>query len=164
MKTNLGGDKMIKIGKVTNTHGLKGEIRILSHFKYKDVIFKIGNVIYINNEALEINSYRVHKEYDMVTLKGYNNIDNVLKFKGKNVYIDENDYRFPGILNEELIGLDVYENDKYIGKITDVITNNYQELIVIDNKYLIPYVSEFIKEIKKDKVQINLIKGLINED
>ena len=155
---------MIKIGKVTNTHGLKGEIRILSHFKYKDVIFKIGNVIYINNEALEINSYRVHKEYDMVTLKGYNNIDNVLKFKGKNVYIDENDYRFPGILNEELIGLDVYENDKYIGKITDVITNNYQELIVIDNKYLIPYVSEFIKEIKKDKVQINLIKGLINED
>lgn len=157
---------MIKIGKMTNTHGLKGEIRILSHFKYKNIVFKVGNIIYINNEKLEITSYRVHKEYDMVTLKGYNNIDNVLKFKGKSVYIDENDYVFPGILNENLIGLDVYDSNKFIGKVTDVITNGSQELIVIQKnskEYLIPYVDEFIKNIN-DKIEVKLIKGLIDED
>ena len=39
--------KYIYIGKIVNTHGLKGEIRILSDFKYKDLIFKDNFKIYI---------------------------------------------------------------------------------------------------------------------
>ena len=39
---------LIKIGHVSNTHGLKGEIRILSNFKFKDNVFKVSNKLYIS--------------------------------------------------------------------------------------------------------------------
>ena len=52
------------LGKIVNTHGIKGEIRILSDFKYKSDVFKIGNNLYIGKNKIQevINSYRVHKE------------------------------------------------------------------------------------------------------
>lgn len=158
---------MICIGKVANTHGIKGEIRLLSNFKYKDEVFKKDNNIYINDEKLTIKTYRVHKKYDMLTLNNYNDINDVLKFKGRNVYIDEADYHFSGVLNENLIGLKVYSNDKLIGTVLKVEENAGKELLVIqkdDKEYLVPYVDEFVKNITNDKIEINLIKGLIDED
>ena len=61
--------KYVLIGRMVNTHGLKGEVRILSSFKYKDRVFKVGMKIYIGKDKVceEITSYRFHKIYDMVT-------------------------------------------------------------------------------------------------
>ena len=69
--------KYVLIGKLVNTHGLKGEVRILSDFKYKDKIFIPGMKIYIgkNKEKQVINSYRKHKIFDMITLLGFNDIN-----------------------------------------------------------------------------------------
>lgn len=157
---------MICIGKVANTHGLKGELKILSNFKFKKEVFLADKTIYINNEKLTIKSYRPHQKYDMVIFDEYNNINDVLKFKGFKVYVDENDYNFSGVLNEQLIGLEVYENSKLMGIIKDIEMNGGKELIVIERnnkEYLIPYNDEFIKKIS-DKVEVKLIKGLIDED
>ena len=79
----------ILIGKVVNTHGIKGEIRILSDFPFKEKVFNIDNKIIINDKEYIIKSYRVHKEYDMVTLDGFNNINDVLFLLKNNVYILE---------------------------------------------------------------------------
>ena len=70
--------KYIYIGKIVNTHGLKGEVRILSGFKYKDLIFKNNFKIYIGEDKIPeiINSYRYHKIFDMITIKGINSINN----------------------------------------------------------------------------------------
>lgn len=65
--------RYIKIGKIVNTHGIKGELRILSKFPHKEEVFKADMPIYIEKESKEIiNSYRRHKNFDMITLKGYN--------------------------------------------------------------------------------------------
>ena len=55
--------KYIRIGKIVNTHGVKGELRLISDFKYKDKIFVDNFKIYIGKEKIEekINSYRRHK-------------------------------------------------------------------------------------------------------
>ena len=45
---------MIRIGKYVNTHGIKGEIRILSDFSRKDLIFKKGFKIYIKDNEFVI--------------------------------------------------------------------------------------------------------------
>lgn len=158
---------MFYIGKVVNTHGIKGEIRIISEFKYKDLVFQKGNHLYIADDDLVISSYRVHKNYDMVTFEGINDIDEVLKYKGKNVYIDRNDYIFPDLLNEDLIGLEVYGDGKLVGVLSEIIKNVNQELLVVQNgekEYLIPYVPAFIKDISKEKIEINVIEGLLNEN
>ena len=107
--------KLIKIGKIVNTHGIKGELRLLSKFPYKDKVFIKNMIIYINKENKEIiNTYRKHKNFDMITLNGYTNINEVLKYKGKNVYVDSDDIQLDKnkYLDEEIIGLNVvYENN-----------------------------------------------------
>lgn len=155
---------MLYLGKLVNTHGIKGEVRILADFKYKDLVFKKGNFLYIGEDKLLINSYRVHKGYDMVTFDGINDINDVLKYKGKKVYIKKDQFEFPGILNEDLIGVSVYASDKLIGKVKDIYKNVNQELLILDNGMMIPFVDEFVKGVSKERIDINLVKGLIDED
>ena len=162
--------KYIYLGKIANTHGIKGELRILSYFKYKSRVFKKGFKVYIGKEKIEeeIVTYRPHKQFDMITLKGYNNINDVLKYKSLNIFINkedlvlnENEY-----LDEDLINLLVICDNKYIGKIQKIEKYPHHDIFVItnnDKRYLVPYVNEFIKEINlKEKIMvINNIRGLI---
>ena len=73
---------LIYIGKIANTHGLKGEIRIISDFKYKKDVLKINNIVYVNNQKYIIKSYRFHKIYDMITLENITSIEQAENFKG----------------------------------------------------------------------------------
>lgn len=64
--------ELIKIGKIVNTHGIKGELRILSKFPYKEKIFIKNMKLYIDKKDIEtINTYRKHKNFDMVTFTIY---------------------------------------------------------------------------------------------
>jgi len=159
----------IYIGKIVNTHGIKGEIRIISDFNYKEMIFKKGFSIYIGNDKNKeiINTYRVHKNYDMVTLENINNINDVLKYKGLNAYINKNDLENI-IFDEDYIGLEVY-TDKYVGNVTDIMKSKAHDILVIENdenKYLVPKIDEFINKIdlENNKIYINNIIGLIDEN
>lgn len=159
---------LIYIGKLVNTHGLKGEVRIISDFKFKDEVFKINNNIYINENKYTINSYRKHKMFDMITLSGVNDIDLALELKGYNVYINKDDYKFNGYLDEDLIGLEVYDNDIYKGKIVDIYKTSTNDLLVIDGnkRHMIPNINTFVNKVdlENNKIYINYIKGLDNED
>ncbi len=154
---------MILLGKLVNTHGIKGEVRIISDFKYKNTVFQKGNHLYIGDDILTINTYRTHKNYDMVTFDNINDINDVLKYKGKNVYIDRNEFTFEGPLNEDLIGLPVYEDDKLLGNLKEIRKNGNQELLVLEDGTMIPKVPEFIKAVN-DQIHVKLIKGLKDEN
>ena len=157
---------MLYIGTLVNTHGIKGEVKVISNFKYKEEVFKKYNIIYINDKKYIINTHRTHQKFDLLTFTGYENINDVIELKGNKIYINREDYTFSGILNEDLYGKKVYDKDKYIGNLKEIIDNKNQELLVIekDNKtYLVPYVDEFVKEINED-IKLDLIKGLIDED
>ena len=137
---------LIYLGKIVNTHGLKGEIRIISDFKYKMDVFKVNSVIYINNNKYVIKSYRYHKIYDMITLDDIDSIEKAEELKGLDVYINKEDYLFKGYLNEEIIGLDVYDNDTYKGKVIDILSTSTNDLLVIDGikKHMVPNIDEFV--------------------
>ena len=160
--------KKVYIGKIVNTHGLKGELRIISDFKYKKDVFDTNGSIYVNDKKYNISSYRVHKIYDMVTLEGINDINEASELKGFSVYINRDDYVFNGVLNEDLIGLDVYDGDIYKGKVIDIVKSNKYDLLVIDGikRHMVPNISEFVKSIDLEKMKMNIkyIRGLDNED
>ncbi len=155
----------IKIGKLVNTHGIKGEVRIISNFEYKNKLFIIGNHLYIDNEELTINSYRVHKNFDMVTFKEYNYINDILKFKGKDVYAskEEINLKKDELLIEDYIGLKCIYEEKEIGYISDVITGS-NRLFLINGKY-VPFNENFIEKVDIDKKEIHLknLEGLLWE-
>ena len=160
--------KFINIGKIVNTHGLKGELRILSNFRYKDKVLKKGMNLYIGKkkEKFIINTYRFHKIYDMVTFNGFNNINDVEYLKGLNVYINEDDLILDGeIYSGKLIGFKVMIKNKEIGQVSEVFDTPANEVIRVNNDILIPYVKEFINEIDMNNniIYINNIGGLIDE-
>ena len=160
--------ELIRIGKIVNTHGIKGEIRIISKFPYKDKVFIKDMPIYIDKANKEIiNSYRVHKNFDMITLVGYNNINDVLKYKGKNVYVNKEDIKLDKdkYLDEDLIGLEVINNDSSRGFITNIERYDKVSLMVVksnDKEYLLPYNENIIDKIDIDnkKIYIKNIDGL----
>ena len=159
---------LINIGKIVNTHGLKGEIRIISDFKYKKDVFKTDNIVYINDQKYIIKSYRFHKIYDMITLDSINTIESAEELKGLNIYIDRKDYKFDGYLNEDLIGLEVYDKDIFKGKVVDIVKTVTNDLLVIEGnkRHMVPNIPTFIKEVdlENNKIYIEYIRGLDNED
>ena len=146
--------KYIYIGKIVNTHALKGEVRIISNFEYKSRVFNISNKLYIGKDKCEevIETYRKHKNYDMVKFKNIDNINDVLKYKGMNVYFDEDELKLSDdeILIEELPLYSIYSNDKLIGKIEEYRSDNGNNMVRVNNK-LIPYNNSFITKIDKNK-------------
>lgn len=160
--------ELINIGKIVNTHGLKGEIRIISDFKYKKDVFKKDNIVYIDNTKYIIRSYRFHKIYDMITLDSISTIEDAENLKGLNIYINKLDYQFDGYLNEDLIGLEVYDKEIFKGKIVDIVKTVSNDLLVIDGikKHMVPNIPIFVKEVdlKNKKIYIEYIRGLDNED
>lgn len=154
------------IGKLVNTHGIKGEVKLLSNFEYKDKAFVVGMNFYIgeDKEKVTVNSYRHHKVFDMVTFKEYNYINDVLKFKNKLVYVLKPDLALDNnsILDRDYIGMNAYYEGMLIGKVKDIIDNNGYKLMLIGTKY-VPFNKEFISSVSVTKNELILknVEGLL---
>lgn len=158
----------IKVGKIINTHGIKGELKIsktgIESFD-RDIAYFIGN----DNIEYKISKVRKHKENLMITLDGYNNINDVLKFKDKDIFIKEenmielNDDEF---YIDDLIDMEVFdENDQKIGFIKDVLEYDVNDVYVVqteDDEIMIPAVKEFILSVNlnENKIKVKLIEGM----
>ena len=146
--------KYVLVGKLVNTHGLKGEVRILSEFKYKDRVFLPGMKIYIGRDKVceEIVSYRHHKIFEMIMMKGYNDINQVLKYKGEYVFVNKEDIKLNlgEYLDEDIIGLNVIVDGKVMGVVKRIEKHNRNEILVVksvDKNYLIPYSFDIIENV-----------------
>ena len=154
------------IGKLVNTHGIKGEVKLLSNFEYKDKAFVVGMNFYIgeDKEKVTVNSYRHHKVFDMVTFKEYNYINDVLKFKCKLVYVLKPDLALDNnsILDRDYIGMNAYYEGVLIGKVKDIIDNNGYKLMLIGTKF-VPFNKEFISSVSVTKNELILknVEGLL---
>lgn len=161
----------VYLGKIVSTHGIKGELRILSDFEYKSHVFKKGFNIYIGEEKQKetIETYRHHKQFEMITLNSYNNINEVLHFLKKNVYILKEDLNLSSkeYLLEELIHSEVIENQEMVGKIVEIVYNKANILLKVSNlegkMFYIPHNDYFIKnvDIRKKQIEVQNIRGLI---
>lgn len=160
---------MVYIGEIVNTHGIKGELKVISDFKYKKNVFKKGQKVYLGKRQHEavINSYRVHQKFDLITLDGITDINDAIVFKGDEVYVTRDSLEIDGYVDEDIIGLTAYDNDKIIG-VVDSIIKNKQEILLIknnDKSYMVPNVSEFVDvDLKNNRVNINVIEGLLDEN
>ena len=157
---------LVYIGKIVNTHGIKGELRIISDFEKKDLVFIPGNKILIEKELHKIRTYRKHKNFDMITIDELDNINDVLKYVGKKVYtsrdilkLEDSDY-----LLSDLIGMNVVFNDTVYGIVKDY-SNDINPLLQIEYKknYYIPLNSPYIKtvDMKNKQIIVDNIEGLI---
>lgn len=164
----------ILIGKFVGTHGIKGELKIISDFKYKDKVFKKDNTLYMGSKKEEevISTYRKHKHFDMVTFTNYNNINQVLSMVGTQVYVtrDSLHLKESEFLDIDLIGMSVIIDGKKSGVVQGIRyankVNKLIDVVIYDKKISIPYHNNFVKRIslEKKEIEFNFIEGMLNEN
>ena len=157
---------LVYVGKIVGTHGIKGELRIKSDFERKELVFKVGNRIIIDKEEFVIRTYRYHKIFDMITINELDNINDVLCYVGKSVYVSRDSLKLKekDYLLSDLIGLDVVFNDTVYGIVKDYMNDKNPLLqIEYEKNYFIPINSEYIKEVdlENNKIIVNNIEKLI---
>ncbi len=157
----------VYIGKVVGTHGIKGEIRILSNFQFKEKVFVVGKKLIIDGKEYVIRSYRRHKNFEMVTLNDYTDINEVLFLMKKQVYVVKSSLELgrDEVLDEELINYTVLTSDGKSGIIKEIFLaspNNKILRVEFDKEVLIPVNSPMVKSISKEKkeVLVELLEGM----
>lgn len=162
-------DDFTCIGKIINTHGLKGELKIepltsnIKRFSDLERVF-VGKDL----EIYDVKKVRYAKGFVYLTFLDNEDIDSALKLKTKDIYIP-NDERIDLPEDEffisDLIGKDVYDLEKkYVGVVKDIYEYPANDVLVIENQsgreIQIPFVKEFIKSIN-EVVTVDLIEGMI---
>jgi 16S rRNA processing protein RimM len=165
--------KKTLIGKIVNTHGIRGELRIMSSTDFPEQRFAKDMQITVNNIDYKINSMRPHKNFTLVTLDEFNNINQVLFLKNQLVYqvINKTQINSDELHLLELKDKNVFDttSQKIIGTISDILKNPGNDVLVIKNEaneILIPITKNFIGEFDKqeDYLLVTTIEGMINED
>ena len=142
----------IYVGQINGTHGLKGELKLKSNFKYKDKILKENFNFYIGKE----------KTHEVLKKSRTHNKNELLTFKNKeDLKLKENEY-----VLEDYLNLDCYYNNQKLGTVKDIIdcgNKNYVLVIKGQKEILIPLNNNFIEKlIKKDKIILKEVEDLIN--
>ncbi|GAA0331650.1 ribosome maturation factor RimM [Bacillus carboniphilus] len=171
-------EKWFNVGKIVNTHGLRGEVRVISRTDFADERYKVGNTLYFFSEPntevsipLTVKHHRKHKNFDLLTFEGYDSIQAVeglknglLKIKEEQLTeLDEGEFYF-----HEIIGCEVYlEDGEKVGKVREILTPGANDVWVVKGnrkEYYIPYIAEVIKTINIDerKITIKPMEGLLD--
>ncbi|WP_138414880.1 ribosome maturation factor RimM [Aquibacillus sediminis] len=170
--------KLFNVGKVVNTHGIKGEVKVIRITDFEERFQPGTNLVWVNKEEtkqvpLVVDGHRKHKDFDLLHFQSYNSINDVESFKGGLLKIQHEDLT---PLDEgefyyyEIIGCTVYTTTgEEIGTIKEILSPGANDVWVVQQQkkkdLLVPYIEDVVKEIIIDdkKVVIEPIEGLLDE-
>lgn len=155
--------KLLYVGNITGPFGLKGEVKVLSETNHKNKIFKVGNYLYIDEKKYLITSVKQNPKCEIIKFEGIDDIsltDEILK---KEVYVNRDDLNVD-YLTIELINMDVYDKDRCIGKVKEILlSKKYNYIKVCD--IIVPIIDNFIEKIDFENNVIYLKNiGDLNEN
>ncbi|MFD9624341.1 ribosome maturation factor RimM [Peribacillus muralis] len=171
-------ENWFNVGKIVNTHGLLGEVRVISSTDFPEKRYKVGNTLYLFSDTekkpfpLVIRSHRTHKNFNLLTFENYYNVGQVEAFKNGVLKVkeaqlgklDEGEFYF-----HEIIGCSVVTDEGMeVGEIIEVLTPGANDVWVIkkagSKDILIPYIDQIVKEvdISAKKVIITPMEGLLD--
>lgn len=159
---------MIKVGTITSTHGIKGEVKIIGDNPCFSKDFEYP--LYIDTmpvTRVHIKSVKNQNGKLIVGFKEFDNINQVECYKGMGIYamrdtlgeLEENE-----VYLNDLIDMEVYnEDNEYRGIVVDIREYPQCYYLVVsfgEKQYLIPFIKEFVVDIKDDEITIHEMEGL----
>lgn len=165
-------EELYRIGSITQTHGIRGEVKVFPHTddvsrfkKAKGIILKskVGDLV------LDVESARPQKNLVILKFKGIDNINDIEKYKGCDLFVtkenrvalDEDEYFIA-----DLIGLKVVSDEEEdLGELTDVLETGANDVYVVtkDKKdLLIPAIKDCILDVdfENNTMKVHLLEGL----
>lgn len=167
------------VGRIVNTQGLQGEMRVLSVTDFAEERFKKGSKLAVFDDKdrflldVEIASHRKQKNFDIIKFKGMYHINDIEKYKGYSLKVAEenlSELEDGEFYYHEIIGLDVYENDVLIGQIKEILQPGANDVWVVKRKgkrdLLLPYIPPVVLnvDVAGNRVDVDVLEGLDDED
>lgn len=164
------------VGKLVNTQGLRGEVRVISTTDFADERFAVGNELLLFHPTLhkpltvKVESRRHHKEFELLKFAGYDSINDIEKYKGGELKISEDDLlelEDDEFYIHQLIGCQVVTDEgEDLGKIVEVLQPGANDVWVVKGKrgeVLLPFIDDCIKEVDvaNKRVVCHLLEGLL---
>ncbi len=159
-------ERFIEAGEVVNTHGVRGEVKIIPWTDSAEFLAAI-RTLYIDGRAVKVRAARVHKGTVLAALEGVEDVNAAMRLKGRRVFIDRADAKLPegGYFIQDIIGAEVVTEDgESIGALAEVIDAPASMIYVVrgDRERLRPAVPEFILKTDADAglITVRLIEGM----
>jgi 16S rRNA processing protein RimM len=153
-------------GTIVNTHGIRGEVRLLSCTDSPDFLLPF-KTLYIDGKPHKVKASRVHKSFVLLWFEGVDDINAAMKLKGRAVQFDRDDAKLDdgAYFLDDLVGFAVRDEDgNSIGTLKAVERYPGHDVYVVmgEREILIPAVPAFVKE--KDFTErcmvVSLIEGM----
>ncbi|MBE6013653.1 MAG: ribosome maturation factor RimM [Lachnospiraceae bacterium] len=162
-----------EIGKIVNAHGIKGEVKIFPISDDPEKFEKLKS-LYISSSSGEreyfIEGYKYHKQFIILKLKGIDDMNAALGFKGslvkvsrdKGVKLNKDEYYI-----RDIYDISVYdEEEHFLGTVTDILFTGANDVYEItkegEKPFLIPAIKQCILnvDIENNKMTVKLLEGL----
>ena len=168
-------EQLLRVGVISSTHGVRGEVKVypttddVNRFKkLKKVVLDTGRE-YID---LEISGVKFFKNMVILKFKGIDNINDIEKYKGKDLLVHRED----AVELEEnenyvadLIDLKVVTDDgKVLGYLTEVMETGANDVYVVEDEngeeLLLPAIRECILDVDLDEevMTVHILSGLFD--
>ena len=162
----------ILIGKIVNTHGIKGEIKIYPYTDNLDNVSNLKEVFFDKDLKIKhkIKSSKIIKNMIIFKLENINTVEEAQKLKNTDLYIQKEDISDieDTYYIEDLIGMEVIdENEKNLGSITYVFNTGANDVYEVNDennkKIYLPAIKDVVKnvDIKNKKMYVKMMEGLL---
>ena len=169
----MAKQKYLECGKITGTHGIRGEVRVHPWCDSPEFLTKF-KTLYTDKSGTSIKvSARSHKNMVIMKIDGVDTIELAERLRNTVIYIDRDDALLSDdeVFIQDIIGIEVYDADTNIllGKISDVSQTGANDVWHIEKdgkEYLIPAIDEVVISVDVDaeKAVIRPIKGIFDDE
>lgn len=165
----------IECGKIINTHGVRGAIKLESWCNSPAELAKLKKIYLADSgeyTAKKVKKASVFKQFVIMELDGLTDIDEALLLKNKTVYAARKDFKLAKgeYFICDIIGLDVIdaESGKVYGKLKETINRGASDIYVVDTptgERMMPAVSEFVDRVDVEKgIYVKVIPGMLEDE
>lgn len=167
--------QFFNVGKIVNTHGIRGELKVLPLTDFPEERFAKGSKLVIETGEgqlpVTVESARLHKNMYVVRLNDFTNINEVEKYKGTMLKVSseyqtelsEDEFYFHQIVGCEV----VTDEGETLGTIKEILTPGANDVWVVKanngKEILLPYIDDVILhvDVVNQKVTVHLMEGLV---
>ena len=168
-------EQFLQVGVISSTHGIRGEVKVfpttddpMRFKKLKKVFLDTGR----ERLELEVQSVRFFKQFAIVKFKGIDNINDIERYRGKELWIRRDqavDLKKDEYFIADLVGMIVTEEDgRVLGTLTDVIQTGANDVYVVKmengKEILLPAIRQCILhvDVEAGQMQVHLLPGLLD--
>lgn len=153
----------VRVGQIVGAFGTKGAMKVLPLTDFPER-FDLGAILFLHGVPYAVKDVGWHKGQARVRFAEIKSIEAVESYRWEYLTVPESE--LPELEDDEfmardLVGLSMYENDKLIGVVSDVVHAPAQDLLQVKGS-LIPCVREFIKNVDLEarRIDVELIDGM----